>query len=297
MPRTKKNKNIKLVFTDSHITEDSMQELDSIFSEIVQQKADELVFAGDYYEKNRPTAKELLFGTQWAHTFKKKFKKVYFLRGNHDKVQDISAVDYLRELDIDIVDEYKKDGLFVGHFMVNESQLAYGTGGCSVTDLKTNKLTILGHQHSRQQLAHNVYHLGSIRYVNFNEAKDENKFIAKIDGKNHIHFIKLKNLIPMYDVYSVKELEDVPTGMIKVRVILKSFDQMKREIDILNKVKHKYNIFKIKLDFEKTKTLKTNMSNSLVKTKLKDILKEGIKKIKDKDVKNLLKGILNESNN
>ena len=280
--------------TDSHIAEESIAELDSIFAEIIQQKADELIFGGDYYEKNRPTAKELLFGTQWAHTFVKKFKKVYFLRGNHDKVRDISAIDYLRELGIEIIDEYKKDGLFVGHFMVNESKYAFGTGKCGLKDLKKNKLTILGHQHSYEKLSHNIYHLGSCRYCSFQEANDKQKFIAKIDNKGHIHFITLKTPILMYDVTCLEELDQIEPGLVKVRYIIRSFEQMKREIDILNKLKHKYNVFKIKLDFEKTKKPKINMSNSLVKTKLKDILKAGINKIKDKDVKRLLEDCLNE---
>lgn len=290
------------LFSDPHIEEKSIIELEKIFQEIYDDfSSDELIMAGDYYEKSKPTPREIIFGTKWAYKFKQKYKKVIFLRGNHDKSEDISAIDYLKYIGITIVDDYTDEynqRLYVGHFMVVGSRLEYGTARCSLSDLKDKKRIILGHQHSFQKLSDNAYHLGSIRYCNFNEAKDTNKFIAKIDNKNEIHFVPLSSPTPMYSVNSIEELSTVPTGMVKVRLVISSFDQFKREINAISKLKHKYNIFKTKLNFTKgIKNPELNMSNSLVKTKQKcllDILKEGIDKIEDKDVKKLLEEVLDE---
>ena len=286
----------KLIFSDPHIDEKSIPELDSVFAEICEDfPADELIMCGDYYEKKQPTTREVLFGTKWAKQFKQRYEKVIFLRGNHDKTEDISAIDYLQYLGITIVNDYTDEcNNYFGHFMVVGSRLEYGTAKCSLTDLKTKARIILGHQHSFQTLADNAYHLGSIRYVNFNEAKDTDKFIAKIDDKNEIHFIPLSSPMPMYDVNSIEDLSTIETGMVKVRLIINSFNQFKREIDIISKIKHKYNVFKIKLNFEKsTNPIEAKKIDVKIK-KLDEVLREGIDKIKDKDVKKLLKEVIDE---
>ena len=97
----------------------------------------------------------------------------------------------------------------------------------------------------------------------------------------------------MYDIYSLKELEKITPGVVKVRLIISSFEQFKKEVSQIAKIKHKYNVFKVKLDFKKeTNPINLNMTNSLVKPKLKDILKKGIGRIQDKDVKQLLEEVL-----
>lgn len=288
----KKNKT-ELIITDAHIDEKSIADLENIFTEICKYKADVLVFCGDYFEKKKPTPREIIFGTKWAYKFKQLFKKVILLKGNHDKTEDISAVDYLKYFGITVVDDYTDECKnYFGHFMVKGSKLEYGTAKCSLTDLKTKKRIILGHQHSFQKLAKNAFHLGSVRYVNFNESQDKHKFIAKIDSKNEIHFIPLTSPMPMYDVNSIEELSKIKPGMVMVRLIISSFEQFKNEVNAIAKERHKYNTFKLKLNF--VKKTKVNMQSSLVKTKLKDILKAGIEKIKDKDVKQLLEEIIND---
>jgi len=99
----------------------------------------------------------------------------------------------------------------------------------------------------------------------------------------------------MYDVNSIEELDQIEPGMVKVRYTFSSFEAFKREIDVISKLKHKYNTFKIKLDFEKS-TSATN-TEKVVKMnfkKLEDVLREGINKIKDEDIKTLLKEVFDE---
>ena len=43
----------KLLFTDSHIEESCIEELELTFQEILNQEADELIFVGDYFEKKK----------------------------------------------------------------------------------------------------------------------------------------------------------------------------------------------------------------------------------------------------
>jgi len=139
---------IKIAFADPHISEDSLLELEEIFTEICTAKGDLLIMLGDYYESSKPTAKELEFGTKWAYFFKKIYKKVVFVKGNHDKDREGSVVDYLQYLGIEIVNEYVDDeGIFYSHFMTDKSTYEYGTYYKKISELKKYNFVMLGHQH------------------------------------------------------------------------------------------------------------------------------------------------------
>jgi len=274
-----------LIFTDAHIEESVIEELETTFVEVLTHEADRVVFVGDYFEKKRPTPREIIFGTKWAKKFVEKYKEVIFLRGNHDKSEDISAIDYLKYLGVKIVDDYiDEDNNFFGHFMTNESKYEYGTYAKTVSELKKYNHVILGHQHSFQELASKMYHLGSCRYCNFNEVEDNTKYIAILDGE--LKFIELKSPIPMVDVKSLEELKDVDVNS-KVRLIISSFDQFKKEVNSITELKKKYSVFKIKLDFQKglaqEKPVKPNTQKSL-----HDIINNFINSIKDEDIKKQL---------
>jgi len=199
----------KVIFADPHISEKSITELETIFKEIVKQDGDILIMLGDYYDKKRPTAKEIIFGTKWAYFFKRLYKKVIFLRGNHDKTRDTSAIDYLQYLGIEVVDEYIDDNnIYYGHYMTDQSTYEYGTHEKKAKDLTKYQLAILGHQHTYQKLERNVLHLGSCRYVNFNEVNDDYKYMMiMLDGLNGQR-VKLNTPIPMKDFNSVTELKE-----------------------------------------------------------------------------------------
>jgi len=279
---------MKLIITDPHITEQTLLELEGIFNEIYQQEADELIMLGDYYNKKKPNAREILFGTKWAVKFKEKYKKVIFLRGNHDKTQDISAIDYLQYLGIKVVDNYvDENNNFYGHFMLNESKFAFGTGKCGIKDLAHYNMVFLGHQHSFQEIAGHIWHIGSVRYVGFGEVCDKSKYILKLAQKPE--FIQLHTPIPMVDVKSVKELPNI-NPKTKVRCLVTSFDQFKREINEISKWKDKFAEFKLKLEFgDNPITTSDNKDIKREKKNLQQLITQYIEKIEDKDVKELLK--------
>lgn len=286
---------MKLIITDSHITESTLLELEGIFNEIYQQEADELLMLGDYYNSKKPNAKEILFGTKWAKKFKEKYKKVIFLRGNHDKTQDISAIDYLQYLGIKVVDDYvDENNNFYGHFMTNESKYEYGTYKYTVSQLTQYNMVFLGHQHSFQAIKSNIWHIGSVIFVSFNEVCDKSKYIMKL-GENP-EFIPLKSPIPIVDVKSVKELPNIDPKT-KVRCLITSFDQFKREINEISKWKDKFVKFKLKLEFgDKTITTSDNKDIKQEKKNLQQLIVQYIEKIEDKDVKELLKKQMEEQN-
>ena len=277
----------KLIITDPHIEEKHIEELEKIFQEIYQQEADELIMLGDYYNSKKPNAKEILFGTKWAVKFVKKYKKVIFLRGNHDRTQDVSAIDYLQYLGINIVDDYTdEDNNFYGHFMVEGSKFEYGTYKYTIKQLAHYNMVFLGHQHSFQAIKDHIWHIGSIRYIGFNEVSDNSKYILKLREKPE--FIRLHSPIKMVDVHSINELKDRDLENYKIRLIISSFDQFKREINEIPKYKNKYPEFKLKLEFENV-IAKGEKAINKGKKNLTQLINQYIEKIEDKDVKELLK--------
>lgn len=280
---------MKIIFGDPHIEEKSLIELHKTFIEIEKMAGDELIMLGDYYNKNKPTAKEILFGTEWAFRFKQRFKKVIFLRGNHDRTQTISAIDYLQYLGIKIVDEYiDEDNNYFGHFMTNKSLYEYGTYQKTVAELKKYNHVILGHQHTYQQLDTNILHLGSVRYVNFNEVNDDHKYILVALNDKEWQRMVLDSPIPMKDVKSIEEVTKLEGSQIKVRLIISSYQQFKDEINKIAQYKDKFIEFKVKLDFSNTIIAKDEKIVIARKKRLIDVLRQGIEKIEDKDIKQLL---------
>lgn len=281
-----------LIFTDPHIEEKALEELELIFKEIFAQNADCLVMCGDFYDKKRPTAREIIFGTKWAYFFKKKFKKVIFLRGNHDKTEDISNIDYLQYFGIEIVDEYiDEHNNYFGHFMVDESACEYGTSKGSIKDFEKYNFVILGHYHSYQVLAPNAIHLGACRYVNFNESKDDAKYIMFPFGHMGGQRMKLNSPIPMKDIDSVKKLPNISPNT-KVCLVIGSYEQFKNEINEIAKWKDKFIDFKFKLNFETPVHSNEHKAQKNEHKKLEDVIREGIEKIEDKDVRELLREAL-----
>jgi len=283
---------MKLIFADPHIEEKAIPELHDIFEEIIKHEADELIMLGDYYDKKHPSSQEILFGTEWAYKFKKKYKTVIFLVGNHDKTREISAIEYLKYFDINIVESYKdEDNNFYGHFMTNKSRFEYGTHEKTVTQLKKYSKVFLGHQHNYQRINKNIYHLGSIRYINFNEATDDEKFIALLD--KDLELIALQTPIKMADITSLTELDKKDYDGYKIRLVISSFDQFKREINQVSEYKKKYPEFKVKLNFNATEEKQTTKSTKA--KKLQDIINEGLKQIKDKEVREMLENQFKEN--
>jgi len=117
-----------LVFTDPHITEDSIDELNINFSELLSNKSDTCkpttcICVGDFYDKKRPSPKEINFGTKVAVTLKQTFKKCIMIRGNHAEIDDVSNVDYLSHLGWEVYDELNYNNWFFGHFHTEKYSL------------------------------------------------------------------------------------------------------------------------------------------------------------------------------
>lgn len=247
------------VLGDTHITEDSIEELGGVFKEVWELGTSKttLVIVGDFYDNKRPSPDEIYFGTKMISRSKHYFRNVILLTGNHAMLgkMDISNVDYLKYLGITVSEEYlfPLEKIYFGHFMTNKSLLHYGSWDKDrpITELRQYKLTILGHQHSFQELEKDIYHIGSCRWVHFGEVRDKEKYIMTINNDKY-DFIELTSPVPMIEVFSLEELLDVDFNS-KVLITYKDFEQYKNEVIELNKKKNNYYQFKIKLDFPEIK--------------------------------------------
>lgn len=292
---------MKILFIgDLHIEEKAIPELMEIFDEIFSYKADMVIQLGDFYQSNKPTPQELEFGTHITSFLKDKYKKVIILSGTgkHDILHGESVVKYLRHLGITIVgQEYElkinDKKILLGHFMTNKSILEYGSHKYTIAQLKKYDLVMLGHQHNPQDITDKIFHLGSVRYQNFNELHDQYKRIAVWeDGK--LTFIPLKSPTPMIEIcpaegaeeYDLTDKLEKLEPNTKVRIRLCSFTSFKNSLDILKKYKGRFAEFKLKLDFEKN--LVKSSTPAKKKDNLKEIILAEIKKISDREVRELL---------
>ena len=280
-----------LLIADIHIEDNAIEEIDSIFeNDICKLKADRIIQLGDLFDKNRPTPNELKFTTHLINKLIKQYKDVTLLSGNgsHEFLNGVGIIEYMHELGAKVIpkDHFVQENCYYGHHMLHESLLEYGTGKCGLKDLKQYNYSILAHQHNFQKFNDTVYHLGSIRYQNFNEASDENKYVAILTDNKELELIALKSPIKMIDVHSLDELQDVEFDS-KVRLIISSFEQFKKSINEIHKWKTKFKQFKVKLNFEEKQVEleKADTSNK----KLEEILAEGIEKVGDKEVRETLK--------
>jgi predicted phosphodiesterase len=284
-----------LVFTDPHIEENSLIELKSIFVEIIsyKDKAQHLIMLGDFYEKKTGINRaELVFGTYWAKKFKESFARVTFLRGNHGQTKEGNLIDYLTELGIEVVDDYVDNNIFFGHFLLHESLFNFGESKIGIKDLEKYKYSFLGHQHSKQTMTDKIFHIGSCRFVDFQEVKDDHKQIVLLDNNNNATFVPLKSPTPMLEVNSLSQLENVSENT-KVRLSISSFEQFKQEINEISKWKDKFREFKLKLNFEK-QIIKIEKGEQQPKQSLNEFINNYLEKIEDNDVKNLLNEVIKE---
>ena len=283
-----------LLIADIHIEDNAIEEIDSIFeNDICKLKADRIIQLGDLFDKNRPTPNELKFTTHLINKLIKQYKDVTLLSGNgsHEFLNGVGIIEYMHELGAKVIpkDHFVLDNIYYGHHMLHESMLEYGSGKCGLKDLKQYNYSILAHQHNFQKFNDKVYHLGSIRYQNFNEASDENKYVAILTDNKELELIALKSPIKMKDFYSLVELEKADKN-IKARLCINSFEQFKKSINEIHKYKLKFSQFKVKLDFEEEKVELEKADNS--NKKLEEILQEGIAQVKDIEVREMLQKAL-----
>jgi len=281
-----------LVIGDTHIDDPYLDELQGVFEEIMSYDADAVIHLGDYYNHCKPSPQSLYFGTVTAKKMLQKYKSFTLLSGNgrHNWLNGHSVIAYLKEFGVECVGmELKRtiEGLncFFGHYMTNESYKEYGSHEYTVKDLKKHDLVLLGHQHICQDIAPNIFHLGSVFYQTFAEAQDPHKRIAVIEN-GQWQFIPLKSPIPMVDVTDPRQLPNIDAKT-KVRLIISDFESLKKIVSDLETWKKKFIEFKYDLRYERT-FAKTEKSENKHENRKVTIIDEINRQVKDKAVRELL---------
>jgi DNA repair exonuclease SbcCD nuclease subunit len=274
-----------ICFTDPHIEESCLEELEQVFSQILRysKEAPDLVCVGDYYEKKNPTSKEIDFGIRWAIKFKKVFQQFYMITGNHPEIdKKISSVSYLQYLGIEVSEDLVLDNTYYGHFMVKESACGFNESKEGSELASVFQLSILGHQHSYQSISFNsggtVLHPGSVRYVNFGEVCDKGKYILLVES-GYFSQIRLTKVRPMIQVNSIKDLVTVSKNT-QVRIVYNDLDSFLMESSELEKTKNEFFKCKVKFNF-----VEDNTSKPTENLDKKDIIEKWLETIKNEEVK------------
>ena len=195
-----------LIFGDLHLTQKSIVECRLILDEIAQlvktNNVDTVIDLGDTFDCLKPTSLELDLFASFVKTID--IPLIIIAANSHESTtEQDSIVNHFGILSdkVTIVKEYKDENyLYCGHFIVKEAKKNFGATISKIA-LKSYKFVFLGHQHSKEIIKPNICPLGSVRYVNFDEAEDTNKVIALItDYKTEaekIRFIPICSAIPM----------------------------------------------------------------------------------------------------
>jgi len=278
-----------LLVGDIHLNERYIEEIDSIFEkDIFPITADRLIQLGDFFDRNSPSPLEEKYGSELILKMKQHYKEVIILAGNgeHEYIRGTGIVEHLQSLGIKIIKgDLIEDKILYGHWMVAESRLSFGQFKYKKSELSKYETVFLGHQHTFQIIAPNIIHLGSIRYVTFNEVGIPKSIVSLEDGKPE--YIPLKNTIDMVDVTNVSQLEHINPNT-KVRVIFNSFEDYKKNASYVNKIGRKFFLFKIKMNFEQSKIIDMGSKKLDGIINKSNIIKDYIEKIEDKDVRQML---------
>jgi DNA repair exonuclease SbcCD nuclease subunit len=166
---------------------------------------DTLINLGDTFDNLKPTSSELDIFATFIRRLNKKI--IIIAADSHEsETQTISIINHFGILNemVTVVKEFK-DGnhLYCGHFSIKESSNNYDAKLSKVA-FKDYLYVFLGHIHSYELIKPNIVHLGSSRYINFDEAKDKHKIITLITDygteAEKVHFMKLKSPIPMIEL-------------------------------------------------------------------------------------------------
>jgi len=193
-----------LLFSDIHITQDSLQECNKIFDEIIslcqKHNVEKIICLGDSFDNIKPSSIEM---DLFAHFVVKCARPIVLIAAeSHESITSSeSVINHFGVLNdkITVVKSYE-DGqhLFCGHFMVKEAK--YGINATHNKKEFNHKYVFLGHQHSFELIKPNICQLGSCRYVTFAEWQDK-KVVALIENykeeNERVHFLHLKSPIPM----------------------------------------------------------------------------------------------------
>jgi len=291
---------------DTHVDEDSFVETEHIFTEIEKIEANELIFLGDVFHQNNPTPREINFVLKWFKRFKEKHQTVTVILGNHDLYAGFQTTSLLKYIGIEVkpacvVPMVTSVGSFLlGHFFVVESKDNYSDTQLSIASYsKDYKYVLLGHQHRFQELTYNAWHIGSTRYVAFNEYDIPltTKKIGLIDFQGALTFKELKSPYPLKQFSSVDELYAYYQNRIidnviydKIRLKYLDFDTYKKDINRLDNILIPlHHQIKIKLDFVNNQVVRA-YDTELKKGQItvEEVVKKWLDSIQDKDVQKIL---------
>ncbi|MFH0806047.1 MAG: metallophosphoesterase [Patescibacteria group bacterium] len=289
-----------LIYSDIHILEKEIEEcnlvLDEISGLIKKYKVDKIISAGDTFDRVRPTNLEINLFANFIKTINIPIS-IVVANSHESETPESSIFNHFPILksEISICKEYiDEKHLYVGHFILKQSKLAFG-GTIELSTLKDYKYICLGHQHIFEQIPPNAVQLGSCRFIDFAEVNKNPKVILLIENykteAERCHFIGLKSPYPMIDIqYSNLEdirlrLDDI-SSKTKVRLKFTNFEDYKQWLTISKNYESKFYIFREKKDF------KSVFNNQIVTKENTDIEKELEQWLKnqvvDEDVKKAL---------
>lgn len=289
-----------LIYSDFHITKESLEECSLIFNEITEigkvNNVDRYINLGDTFDVIKPSSEELDLFAQFiiksgkGHT-------IIAAKSHESTSAEDSILNHFGILleHVNIVQDYTDSGNYFGHFYVKESKKGKFGATVSKEELKKYKHVYLGHQHSFEIIPKNICQLGSVRYVNFDEAIDQNKKVALVtdfgdNEKEKFSFINLKSPYPMKQI----EVTNVPETIkilnelsekTKVKVLINSFEVFKEWLpnEYIYKTKFtkfiRENKFEIKYDTKLTvqgKAFKESLLSWIEKQKLDKNVKEAL---------------------
>lgn len=279
-----------IVFSDPHIDEKSIDELEEVFTEILRYSKGKplLICGGDWYDRKNPSPREIDFGTKWVLKFKKEFADFYMISGNHPAIdKDISGISYMRHLGINTEEDAVIENVYYGHYMVKESLCGFNEERNAIDLITNHPLSILGHQHSFQVIKLDGYlseivHPGSCRYVDFGEVQDKNKYILVVEDEHFIE-VRLNKVRPMYEVTTIQQLETLPRTA-QVRYVYTDFNKFVAEGHLLDKYRKEFYNFKIKFNFQ-SPAPQININNN---QDCKEVVNKWLNTINNNEVKKIL---------
>jgi len=285
-----------LVIGDIHTEEKWLSELVSITVELEniakEHKPDKIVLLGDLFSKKKPFPKEIEIATLLISVLGNHTKYIHIIEGNHDSsTPDTNSINYLKYFPRTNIHHKPMldNNILYGHFFVDKSKYSFNHFKYTIEDLKHYRYVLLGHQHSFQECSKNVIHLGSIRYVAFNEVEDTEKKVAIIEDGLPIEYITLTSPIKMKQVNSIKELGNISSNL-KIKIKYLDFDTFKNEINLLNNFKNKFVDFQWELEFKNKEIVVGSTDTSVGNNKLvlRELLNKWLSLIKDKETQSIL---------
>ena len=284
-----------LLFSDLHITQTSLQECKEILDEILSlcdtYQITQVINLGDTFDSLKPSSVELdLFAS-----FIKELNRflIVIAADSHESANHTDSIlnhySILTEK-MSVVKSYEvEEKLFCGHLIVKEAQKNFGAN-ISKEAFKKYFQVFLGHQHRYEVIKPNICQLGSVRFVNFDEAEDKRKVVAILQDfgteEQKTLFVPLKSPIPMvqFELNKNTNKNDIPEGLLaqtkdynvkenafhaksstiltlrgeldklnpktKVKVKIGDFDLFRQFLPLANKYSSKFTIFKYETDFE-----------------------------------------------